>query len=107
MRSVRKWEIGTSGKNLGMTRHQIDMEKDECVLAHITHQTEESIPRAFRQTCMAQRAGARPNRALGPCILRNAVTFHTEHSVARPAGKAGAWGSLGRTWKEMHYRKSG
>lgn len=38
MRNVRKWEIGTSGKNLGMTRQQIHMEKDECVLAHITHQ---------------------------------------------------------------------
>lgn len=66
MRSVRKWEIGTSGKNLGRTRQQIHMEKDECVLAHITHtKREENIPRACRQTCMAQRAGARHNQALG------------------------------------------
>lgn len=48
MHSVRKWEIRTSGKNLGMTGQQIHMEKDECVLAHISHQTGREHPQSLQ-----------------------------------------------------------
>lgn len=41
-------KIGTSGKNLGMTRQQLHMEKDECVLAHITHQTGREHPQGLQ-----------------------------------------------------------
>lgn len=67
-----------------MTRQQIHMEKDKCMLAHITHQTGREHPQSPQTNMHGLESYARHNRALEPCLLRNAVTFHTARPVVRP-----------------------
>lgn len=82
MRSVRKWEIGTSGKNLGMTRQQIHMEKDERVLAHITHQTGREHPQSLQTNMHGPESWSQtqPNPGTLPSQKCSNISYRTPRS---------------------------
>lgn len=117
MHSVRKWEIGTSGKNLGMTRQQIHMEKDECMLAHITHQTGREHPQSLQTNTHGPESWSQtpPSPGAPPSQKCSNISYGTPCSETRLriVGKEGggvAWPGLGRkctTGKAVRFRTLG